>query len=59
MKYRTYEVHAQSPDGRSRTSTVRAANAEQAERMVRTELGSRWKIIGTVYQFKCKEEIKK
>lgn len=59
MKYHTYEVHTESPDGLVRTHTVRAANAEQAERMVRTELGSRWKIIGTVYQFKCKEEVKK
>lgn len=59
MKYHTYEVHAQSPDGRSRTRTVRAASAEQAERMVKAMLGSQWKIIGTVYQFKRKEEVKK
>lgn len=59
MKYHTYEVHAQSPDGRSRTRTVRASSAEQAERMVKAMLGPQWKIIGTVYQFKCKEEIKK
>lgn len=59
MKYHTYEVYAQSPDGRSRTRTVRAASAEQAERMVKAMLGSQWKIIGTVYQFKRKEEVKK
>ena len=59
MKYHTYEVHTQSPDGRSRTRTVRAASAEQAERMVKAMLGSQWKIIGTVYQFKRKEEVKK
>lgn len=52
MKYQTYEVHAQSPDGRSRTRTVRAANAEQAERMVKAMLGEAWEIIGTVCQFK-------
>lgn len=52
MKYQTYEVHVQAPYGRSRTRTIRAANAEQAERMVRAMLGSQWKIIGTVYQFK-------
>ena len=59
MKYYTYEVHAQSPYGRCRTRTVRASSSEQAERMVKAMLGSQWKIIGTVYQFKCKEEIKK
>lgn len=59
MKYYTYEVHARGPDGRFRTRTVRASSAEQAERMVKAMLGSQWKIIGTVYQFKCKEEIKK
>ena len=52
MKYHTYEVHAQSPDGRSRTCTVRASSAEQAERMVKAMLGKGWKIIGTVCQFK-------
>jgi hypothetical protein len=59
IRYQNYEVYAQSPDGRSRTSTVRAASAEQAERMVKAMLGSQWKIIGTVYQFKRKEEVKK
>lgn len=48
MKYHTYEVHTQSPDGRSRTRTIRAANAEQAERMVKAMLEPSW----TVYQFK-------
>ena len=52
MKYQTYEVHAQSPDGRVRTRTVRASSAEQAERMVEAMLGSQWEIIGTVCQFK-------
>nr|DAP66777.1 MAG TPA: Phenylacetate-CoA oxygenase subunit PaaA [Caudoviricetes sp.] len=59
IRYQNYEVYAQSPDGRSRTRTVRAASAEQAERMVKAMLGSQWKIIGTVYQFKRKEEVKK
>ena len=59
VKYYTYEVHAQAPYGRCRTRTVRASSSEQAERMVKAMLGSQWKIIGTVYQFKCKEEIKK
>lgn len=59
MKYHTYEVHAQSPDGLVHVRTVRAASAEQAERMVKAMLGSQWKIIGTVYQFKRKEEVKK
>lgn len=59
MKYHTYEVHAQSPDGLVHVRTVRASSSEQAERMVKAMLGSQWKIIGTVYQFKCKEEIKK
>ena len=59
IRYQNYEVYAQSPDGRSRTRTVRAASAEQAERMVKAMLGSQWKIIGTVYQFKRKEVVKK
>ena len=59
IRYQNYEVYAQSPDGRSRTRTVRAASAAQAERMVKAMLGSQWKIIGTVYQFKRKEEVKK
>ena len=59
IRYQNYEVYAQSPDDRSRTRTVRAASAEQAERMVKAMLGSQWKIIGTVYQFKRKEEVKK
>ena len=59
IRYQNYEVYAQSPDGRSRTRTVRAASAEQAERMVKAMLGSQWKIIGTVYQFKRKEDVKK
>ena len=59
IRYQNYAVYAQSPDGRSRTRTVRAASAEQAERMVKAMLGSQWKIIGTVYQFKRKEEVKK
>lgn len=59
MKYHTYEVHTQSPDGLVHVRTVRASSSEQAERMVKAMLGSQWKIIGTVYQFKCKEEIKK
>lgn len=58
MKYHTYEVHAQSPDGLVRVHEVGAANAEQAERMIRWILPEGWKIIGTVCQFK-KEEIKK
>lgn len=52
MKYYTYEVYTQSPDGRCRTRTVRAASAEQAERMVEAMLGEAWEIIGTVCQFK-------
>lgn len=48
IRYQNFEVHAQSPDGRSRTRTVRAANAEQAERMVKAMLEPSW----TVYQFK-------
>lgn len=52
MKYHTYEVYAQSPDGRSRTRTVRAASAERAERMIRRILPEGWRIIGTVCQFK-------
>ena len=59
IRYQNYEVYAQSPDGSSRTRTVRAASAEQAERMVKAMLGSQWKIIGTVYPFKRKEEVKK
>lgn len=59
MKYHTYEVHAQSPDGLVHVRTVRATSAEHAERMVKATLGSQWKIIGTVYQFKRKEEVKK
>lgn len=52
MKYRAYEVYTQSPDGLVRTRTVRAANAEQAERMVRAGLQKGWRVIATVYQFK-------
>lgn len=48
IRYQNYEVYAQSPDGRSRTRTIRAANAEQAERMVKAMLEPSW----TVYQFK-------
>lgn len=58
MKYYNFEVYTQSPDGLVRTRTVRAANAEQAERMIRWILPEGWKIIGTVYQFKHKEEAK-
>lgn len=58
MKYHTYEVYAQSPDGLVRIRTVRAASAEHAERMIRRILPEGWRIIGTVCQFK-KEEIKK
>lgn len=59
MKYYNFEVHTQSPTGLVHVHTVRASSSEQAERMVKAMLGSQWKIIGTVYQFKCKEEIKK
>lgn len=59
IRYQNYEVYAQSPDGRSRTRTVRAASAEQAERMVGAGLREGWRIIGVVHQFKNKEEIKK
>lgn len=59
MKYHTYEVHTESPDGLVHVRTVRATSAERAERMIKAMLGSQWKIIGTVYQFKRKEEVKK
>lgn len=52
IRYQNFEVHARGPDGRSRTRTVRAANAEQAERMVKAMLGPGWMVIATVYQFK-------
>ena len=48
MKYYNFEVYAQSPDGLVRIRTIRAANAEQAERMVKAMLEPSW----TVYQFK-------
>ena len=48
MKYHTYEVHTESPDGLVRTHTVRATSAEHAERMVKAMLEPSW----TVYQFK-------
>lgn len=57
MKYHTYEVHAQSPDGLVHVRTVRATSAEHAERMIRRILPEGWRIIGTVCQFK-KEETK-
>ncbi|GEM_PF-1039792 len=57
MKYHTYEVHTESPDGLVRTHTVRATSAEHAERMIRRILPEGWRIIGTVCQFK-KEETK-
>ena len=56
IRYQNYEVYAQSPDGRSRTRTVRAASAEQAERMVKAMLMRGWKVIGTVYQFKLEDD---
>ena len=59
MKYYNFEVYAESPAGLVRTRTVRAANAEQAERMVKAGLRKGWKIIGTVCQFKHKEDTKK
>ena len=59
MKYHTYEVHAQSPDGLVHVRTVRATSAEHAERMVGAGLREGWRIIGVVHQFKNKEEIKK
>ena len=58
MKYYTYEVHTQSPDGLVHVHTVRATSSEHAERMIRRILPEGWKTIGTVCQFK-KEEIKK
>lgn len=38
MKYHTYEVHTESPDGLVRTHTVRATSAEHAERIARATL---------------------
>lgn len=52
MKYHTYEVHAQSPDGLVHVRTVRATSAEHAERMVGATLREGWRIIGVVHQFK-------
>lgn len=55
MKYHTYEVHTQSPDGIVCIRTIRATSAEQAERMVAETLREGWRIIGTVYQFKLED----
>lgn len=52
MKYHTYEVYTQSPDGLVRYHKVGAASAEQAERMIRWVLPEGWRVIATVYQFK-------
>ena len=55
MKYHTYEVHTQSPDGLVHVRTVRATSAEHAERLVKAGLQKGWKITGTVHQFKLEE----
>ena len=55
IKYRTYEVYAQSPTGLVRCRIIRATSSEHAERMIERELPEGHKIIGTVYQFKTKE----
>lgn len=52
MKYHTYEVHTQSPDGLVHVRTVRATSPEHAERMVGATLREGWRIIGVVHQFK-------
>lgn len=59
IKYRTYEVFAESPTGLVRAREVRATSSEHAERMVGATLREGWRIIGVVHQFKNKEEIKK
>lgn len=60
IRYYNFEVYTESEaTGLVRTRTIRATSSEHAERMVKAMLGSQWKIIGTVYQFKRKEEVKK
>lgn len=60
MKYHTYEIYIESTTtGLVRIRTVRATSSEHAERMVAATLREGWKIIGTVCQFKHKEDTKK
>lgn len=56
IKYRTYEVYAQSPTGLVRCRIIRATSSEHTERMIERELPEGHKIIGTVFQFKQEEK---
>lgn len=60
IKYYNFEVYTESlSTGLVRVREVRATSSEHAERMVEAGLREGWRIIGTVCQFKNREEIKK